>query len=65
MLLRDIDGKLIIISRKDCKNEKAYNTKIYNARLPYTKIYKNIFINDPKVVSNKVINIHSKDLSDD
>ena len=65
MLLRDIDGKLIIISRKDCKNEKAFNGKIYNVRLPYTKIYKNIFINDPKVVSNKVINIHSKDLSDD
>jgi hypothetical protein len=67
MLLRDIDGKLIIISRKDCKNEKVYNEKIYNVRLPYTKTYKSIFLIDPKVVlSNKSnVKVQSKDLSDD
>lgn len=30
MLIRDANGKIVIIFRKDCKNELFYNTKIYS-----------------------------------
>jgi hypothetical protein len=30
MLIRDNNGKIIIIYRKNCKNEKDYNEKIYH-----------------------------------
>jgi len=30
MLIRNSDGKIIIIFRKDCKNERVYNQKIYD-----------------------------------
>ena len=62
MLVRDSDGRLIIISRKDCKNESVYNEKIYNVRLNYTKKYKSVIINPPKDVSKELI---SKDFTDD
>jgi hypothetical protein len=64
MLVRDIDGRLVIISRSNCKNEKIYNEKLYNIRLAFSKKYKSVFINPPKdVIKNKVINL--KDTSDD
>lgn len=50
MLVRDSEGRLIIISRRDCKNESVYNEKIYNIRLNYTKKYKSVFIN-PKCIA--------------
>ena len=37
MLVRDAEGRIIIVSRKDSKNENVYNEKIYNIRLNYTK----------------------------
>ena len=44
MIVRDADGKIIIISRKDCRNEKVYNEKLYNIRLEYCKKYKSVFL---------------------
>ena len=62
MLVRDSEGRLIIISRKDCKNESVYNEKIYNVRLNYTKKYKSVVINPPKDVPKELF---SKDFTDD
>jgi hypothetical protein len=42
MLVRDVDGQLVLISRKDCKTEAVYNEKLYNVRVEYTKKFKNI-----------------------
>ena len=50
MLVRDAEGRIIIVSRKDSKNENVYNEKIYNIRLNYTKKYKSVLIN-PKVIA--------------
>lgn len=69
MLVRDSEGRLVIVSRKDCKNERVYNEKLYNIRLNYTKKYKSVIIN-PKVpvlinltsLKNKE---NSKDFTDD
>ena len=54
MIVRDVDGKLIIISRSDCKNEKVYNEKLYNIRLDYCKKYKSIFNSSPKDFSKNI-----------
>ena len=50
MIVRDADGKIIIISRNDCRNESVYNEKLYNIRLAYCKKYKSVFLinNSPK-----------------
>ena len=48
MIVRDVDGKLIIISRKECRNEKVYNEKLYNIRIEYCKKYKSVFVSSPK-----------------
>jgi uncharacterized protein YnzC (UPF0291/DUF896 family) len=45
MLLRNVNERLQIISRKDCKNETEYNKKLYNLRLEYMGKYKSVFIN--------------------
>ncbi len=58
MLVRDSEGRLIIISRKECKNENVYNDKLFNIRLKYTNKYKNIFVNSTKITLN-----NSKDFS--
>jgi hypothetical protein len=42
MLVRDVDGRLVIIGRNDCKNEQVYNEKIYNSRKDYTRKYKGV-----------------------
>jgi hypothetical protein len=42
MLIRNADGKLQIICRKDCKNEAEYNLKLYLIRLEYLQKYKSI-----------------------
>lgn len=48
MLVRDVDGKINIISRKNCKNDFVYYKKLYNLRLQYTTKYNSIIINAPK-----------------
>jgi hypothetical protein len=45
MLVRDVDGRIVIISRSECKNEKAYNEKIFQVRLKYANKYTNIVLN--------------------
>jgi|688.fasta_scaffold2576112_1 hypothetical protein len=45
MLLRNVNERLQIISRKDCKNETEYNKKLYNLRQEYMSKYKSVFIN--------------------
>ena len=42
MLIRNVDGRLQIINRKDCKNETDYNQKLFAVRLEYMKKYKSI-----------------------
>ena len=61
MLVRDADGKLNIISRKQCKNETVYNEKLFNIRYNYLSKYKSVFLNPPKVLTPCVL----KNLSDD
>jgi len=46
MIVRDADGKLIIISRNTCKNEAVYKEKLYNIRLGYCKKYKSVLVNN-------------------
>jgi hypothetical protein len=65
MLVRDSEGRLVIISRKDCKNESVYNEKLYNIRLNYTKKYKSVIINPKVPVLNKLNKENSKDFTDD
>ena len=64
MLIRDIDGRLVIIARKDCKNENVYNEKIFNIRLPFTQKYKSVFVN-PKIPKYNSKELHLNDFSDD
>ena len=45
MLLRNVNERLQIISRKDCKNETEYNKKLYNLRQEYMSKYKSVFVN--------------------
>ena len=42
MLVRDIHGRLHIISRKDCKNDADYYQRLLKIRLEYTKYYKSV-----------------------
>ena len=42
MLVRDINGRLHIISRKDCKNDKDYYQKLILLRSEYMKYYKSV-----------------------
>ena len=42
MLIRNADGRLQIINRKDCKNETDYNQKLVAVRLEYMQKYKSI-----------------------
>jgi len=45
MLIRDANGKIVIIFRKDCKNELFYNAKIYNIIEQYKEKYTDIPFN--------------------
>jgi hypothetical protein len=66
MLVRDENGKIVIVSRSNCKNEIVYNEKLYNIRLEYLKKYKSVSLNPPKDNSrlqNQIL--VSKDFSDD
>jgi hypothetical protein len=42
MLVRDITGRLHIISRKDCKNDADYYQKLVKIRSEYKQHYKSI-----------------------
>jgi len=45
MLLRNVNERLQIISRKDCKNESEYNKKLFKLRQEYMSKYKSVFVN--------------------
>ena len=64
MLVRDVEGRINIISRKECKTDLVYYKKLYNIRFAYTKKFNNIIINNPK---SKVSNEQKlqNDFSDD
>lgn len=64
MLVRDIEGRIVIISRSDCKNEQVYNNKLFNVRLPFVNKYKNVVLNTPKNIQQTSI-LFSKDFADD
>jgi len=51
MLVRDVNGRLHIISRKECKNDVDYYQKILKIRLEYINNYKSVL---------KVNNLKSK-----
>jgi len=63
MLVRDINGQIVIISRKDCKDERVYNKKLYDIAFNYTAKYKSIFVNHPKdtTIITKTLQKNSSD----
>ena len=44
MLVRDVNGQINIISRKDCKDDRDYYQKLVKIRSEYAKKYKTIVI---------------------
>ena len=42
MLVRDISGRLHIVSRKDCKNDADYYEKLVKIRSEYIQHYKSV-----------------------
>ena len=44
MLLRNVNERLQIINRKNCKNEMTYNQKLYKVRLEYMQKYKSVVL---------------------
>jgi hypothetical protein len=44
MLVRDVDGRIHIISRKDSKDDKSYYQKIIQVRSGYMKQYKSVIM---------------------
>ena len=42
MLVRDITGRLHIVSRKDCKNDADYYQKLVKIRSEYIQQYKSV-----------------------
>jgi len=44
MIIRNTDGHILIINRKDFSCDRMYNEYIYNIMLPFTILYKNYFI---------------------
>jgi len=42
MLVRDISGRLHIVSRKDCKHDLDYYQKLIKIRSEYMKHYKTV-----------------------
>jgi hypothetical protein len=56
MIIRNAEGIIKIISRKDSKNEKVYNKKIYDIMNEYRKKYNSIY-------SSKCMNMNSEVLN--
>jgi hypothetical protein len=42
MLVRDISGRLHIVSRKECKNDSDYYHKLVKIRSEFTQYYKSV-----------------------
>jgi hypothetical protein len=59
MLLRNVNERLQIISRKDCKNETEYNKKLFKLRQEYMGKYKSVFINTINTNTNNNVKTNS------
>lgn len=64
MLVRDIQGRLHIISRKDCKNDADYYQKLLKIRTEYTTHYRSV-INVTNVKDLVIRNDLRNDLRND
>jgi len=53
MIVRDIHGRINIISRASCASDTSYNEKIYQIYYDYTRIYKSVFEYDLFEYANK------------
>jgi hypothetical protein len=42
MLVRDISGRIHIVSRKECKHDTHYYQKLVKIRSEYTQYYKSV-----------------------
>ena len=42
MLVRDISGRLHIVSRKECKNDTDYYHKLFKIKSEFTQYYKSV-----------------------
>lgn len=55
MIIRDINGKLNIISKKSSKNNISYYNKIYNIKLEFLNKYKNGLLLSKKTNSELIL----------
>jgi hypothetical protein len=55
MIIRDINGKLNIISKKSSKNNISYYNKIYNIKLELLNKYKNGLLLSKKTNSELIL----------
>ena len=55
-IVRNKEGNIIIISRKDCKNEQVFYEKLFNNQLTYVSKFKKVYLNSTN---------HSKQFNDD
>lgn len=55
MIIRDINGKLNIISKKSSKNNISYYNKIYNIKLDFLNTYKNGLLLSKKTNSELIL----------
>lgn len=64
MIIRDADGKLCIINRKDCKNDASYYEKIYEIKKAFQMKMKQAEKEAPSMPSD-MFKVRSKHFSDD
>jgi len=48
MLVRDAEGRIIIISRKDFKTEQSYFQRLFDVKTTYLNKYKSFVLVAPK-----------------
>jgi hypothetical protein len=65
MLVRDCNGKIIIVSKEYCVTEKIFNEKLYNIRLGYIELFNYCFENNRQTITNNKIKNNINFDSDD
>lgn len=65
MIIRDADGKICIINRKDCKNDASYYEKIFEIKKKFMQKLETQFSSNHDVHQSKLKhlsqNIHCED----